>query len=68
MAKLKLENKPLTYKSKKAKQVESSWHAIPIERQKELLFLARYPYFVNRIYDVSLEAMEACVKIQEDTK
>ncbi len=66
MAKLKLENKPLTYKSKRAKQIESSWHDIPIQRQKELLFLARYPYFVNRIYDVSLEVMEACLKIQGD--
>ena len=65
MQKIEFQNSPLNYQKKKVRHL---WSLKEEPEKKSLLSRAGYPFFVKHISSISLEAMEAALKISGDIK
>lgn len=63
---MKFPNIPLRYQSKRIKKMKTVWSKKSPDVQRDLLKKAGYPFFINRVHDVSPEAIDACLKISGD--
>ena len=72
MQKIEFQNSPLNYQNKRAldreKKVRHLWSLKEEPEKKSLLSRAEYPFFAKNINLISLEAMEAALKISGDIK
>jgi len=72
MQKIEFQNSPLNYQNKRAldreKKVRHLWSLKEEPEKKSLLSRAGHPFFVKHLSSISLEAIEAALKVSGDIK
>lgn len=68
MIKNEFPKESLKYIGKKERKLRNIFNWKPVEKQKELLVKAGYPFFAERPYLCSLEVIESCLRISGDIK